>query len=91
MRNLENFPKFRELEELDLSFNQIQGTFNNLMPCKNLKFINLESNIIFEWNKLLPLKKIEKVFICVKNNPFLNKNSTHYQSALKSHGIKLIN
>lgn len=37
------------------------------------------------------MKKIDKVTICVKNNPFLTKNCQGYQSKLKSAGIKVIN
>lgn len=58
LRNLDNFPKIYTLEELDLGFNQIQGTFNNLMPLKKLKYLNLQHNLIFESNKLAPLRKI---------------------------------
>ena len=46
LRNLNNFPDFMMLEELRLSHNNLQGSMENLMKLKQLKYIDVSHNII---------------------------------------------
>ena len=46
LRNLNNFPDFMVLDELRLSHNNLQGSMENLMKLKQLKYIDISYNII---------------------------------------------
>jgi hypothetical protein len=41
LRKLENFPVLPLLQDLDLSNNSLQGTFNYLMPLSSLRYLNI--------------------------------------------------
>jgi Leucine-rich repeat (LRR) protein len=75
------------LELLDLSNNQLQGTFNHLMKCKNLTYINLSNNIISEPTKLAPLKRIGNITICINDNPLCFTDG--YANKIKNYNIKI--
>lgn len=87
MRNLDNFPRLPLLVDLDLSHNSLQGSFNNLMILTNLEYLNISNNFVSDVSRLQPLRKLEKIVVCVKDNPFLAKDG--WKIKLKQYGVKL--
>ena len=89
LRNLNNFPDFMMLEELRLSHNNLQGSMENLMKLKQLKYIDVSHNIISQLNKLFPLRRIKKIRVYAKFNPFENKDG--YKKMLSSANLNFLN
>lgn len=71
------------------------------MPLRRLKYLNVEHNLIFESNKLAPLRKIAvchsnqhdksqtKISVCIRNNPFIEEDIP-YLIKFKNYGLKVI-
>ena len=74
-----------QLEELDLSKNSLQGTFNYLMPLKALSYLNIAGNLISDYRVLEPLRRIKRLEIFLKDNPFTE--ATNWKYKLKQYSL----